>query len=189
MANGKAKGSEFEREICKYLSVWINGIEKPYIFWRSPSSGALATIAESMDASGDIIALRPEGKFLTDRFSLELKNGYPDADFEKHFKDTKNNTIEDFWKQCTRDARKVKKWSMLIFKKKGCQTIIGIESLISLLYFKDINLKSITLTFDKKDNLPSIIFYDFKQFFNTVTPKMIENISIIEEEKNEKRNI
>ena len=49
---GKAKGSAFEREVCKMLNVWLTGKEKPYVFWRSPSSGALATIhIENKDMS------------------------------------------------------------------------------------------------------------------------------------------
>lgn len=181
----KKKGSEFEREICKLLTVWVSGKVKPYIFWRSPSSGALATIASALDASGDIIALRPEGKFLTDRFSLELKNGYPDAQFEKHFKDTKNNIIEDFWKQCLRDAKKSNKWGMLIFKKKGCQPIVGVESLVNLMFLtKKISLRNLSLDFEK--DIPSITFFDFKQFFEKVTPEIIKGIPLIEVEKNEK---
>lgn len=175
MSNGKAKGSNFEREIAKSLSIWINGAEKPYVFWRSPSSGSLATIAESMDASGDLIALRPEGRFLTDRYSIEMKTGYPDADFHKHFKNNKNNIIEDFWKQCTRDAIKAKKWAMLIFRKKGYQPIIGVEK-ASISSTKISITASLTLCFEC--DLPEIIFYDFKKFVEAVTPEIIEHVSL-----------
>jgi len=175
MSNGKRKGSNFEREIAKTLSVWVNGESKPYVFWRSPSSGSLATIAESMDASGDLIALRPEGKFLTDRFSIELKTGYEDVDFMKHFKDNKNNIIEDFWKQCIRDARKANKYGMLIFRKKGYQPIIGIELIVNSLIKEVCNLpKSLVLLFE--NDTPAIVFYDFNQFFEKVKPEMIQTI-------------
>lgn len=177
MSNGKSKGSSYEREVAKVLTIWVNGIERPYCFWRSPSSGALQTIADSMDASGDLIALRPEGKFMMDRFSVELKTGYPDSDFMKHFKDNKNNTIEDFWKQCVRDARKAKRWAMLIFKKKGYQSIIGIEPAIVSTLKEMANLpKSLRLSFEC--DLPDVVFFDFKQFFDIVKPKMIESISL-----------
>jgi hypothetical protein len=33
MSNGKAKGSSWERDVCKFLSVWLTGQEKIiYIF-------------------------------------------------------------------------------------------------------------------------------------------------------------
>jgi len=46
MGSSKSKGSEFERQTCKDLSKWIQGTEKPYLFWREILSGGLATISE-----------------------------------------------------------------------------------------------------------------------------------------------
>lgn len=166
MANGKAKGSAWEREIAKALTMWVTGKEKPYVFWRSPSSGALATISQSLDTSGDIIAIRPEGKFLTDIYSIEAKNGYPAASFDKHLKKTKNNDIESFWKQCVSDAEKAGKMPMLIFKKKGCQPIVGIIADVG-------NLKYISLKFI---TLPTVRFYDFYNFLESVKPENIGSI-------------
>ena len=178
MSNGKAKGSGFEREIAKTLSIWVNGTPKPYVFWRSPSSGALATIAESMDASGDLIALRPEGKFLTDRFSIELKTGYEDVDLLKIFKSNKNNTLESFWNQCIRDAKKSNKYGMLIFRKKGYNVIVGIENIIVLMLKKQkIELpKSIIINFN--NDLPDMTIYSMDDFFNCIKTENIKKLDI-----------
>lgn len=172
MVNGKSKGSEYERQICKYLTKWISGMEKPYIFWRSPSSGSLATLGGSPDTSGDIIAIKDDGKWFTNIFSVELKNGYPDADFHKHFKDTKSNIIEDFWCQCITDAKLKNKKAMLIFKKKGLNSIVGIgEDVFNQL--KSFPNKYIKIKFN---DTPSIIFFDFEKFFEINKPDDIKKI-------------
>ena len=181
MANGKAKGSSWEREVAKFLTKWVTGKEKPYVFWRSPSSGALQTISEALDASGDIIALRDEGKFLTNMFSIELKTGYPQASFDKHLKDTKNNDIKGFWDQCLKDALKAKKRPMLIFRKKGLQPIVGIDPAINHFLGEHVDLLySVTLGFG--DETPRVIFYDMNLFFQ-IRPEVFINISRLNEVK------
>ena len=173
---GKAKGSGYEREIAKFLTKWITGSEKPYCFWRSPSSGALATISAAMDASGDIIPIRDEGKFLTNLFSIEIKTGYPHADFFQHFKDMKNDVIKAFWIQCCTDAKKADKYPMLIFKKSGLKPIIGINSITRAELSDGYTIlpKSMMIVYD--DGTQSIIFYDMESFFKVVTPEHIRKI-------------
>ena len=172
--NGKALGSSFERDIAKYLTKWVSGTVKPYIYWRSPGSGSLATISDALDVSGDIMCLRLEGKFLTDRFSIECKSGYPHANFHQHLKNTKNFQIKDFWIQCIHDATKANKQPLLIFKKKGLQPIVGIDCKLRTILKKQIKLpESITLRFD---DLTSVTFYDMIEFFNIVTPEIIEDL-------------
>lgn len=176
MANGKAKGSSWERFIAKSLTVWLTGQEKPYCYWRTPSSGALQTISGADSVSGDIVAIRPEGKFLTDIFSIEAKVGYPHADFFKHFKESRNE-IKDFWLQCVNDAKKSNKFPMLIFKKSGLKPIIGIDFVLHLGLSNDLLYsKSLTLSFD--DKTPSVVFFDMEMFFKIITPDMIKEIKI-----------
>lgn len=131
MANGKAKGSGYERDICKMLTVWLTGKDKPYVWWRSPSSGALATItAQNPNLTGDIISVLPEGGFLTDVFSIEIKVGYPKSSFNKFFSNAKNNEIEMFWKQATTDAGKSKKEPMLVYKKDRKEPLVFIREYV-----------------------------------------------------------
>lgn len=174
---GKAKGSGYEREVAKFLSRWITGKEKELVFWRSPSSGALCTISNVLETSGDLIAIKPEGEWFLKLFSVEIKTGYPHADFFQHFKDMKGDVIKEFWLQCQTDARKSKKYGMLIFKKKGLKPIVGIDSNMKELLLKNIYLlKSLMLAYD--DGTPDINFYDMEMFFNTVTPDMIRKFQL-----------
>lgn len=169
---GKAKGSAFEREVARKLTVWLTGQDKEYFFYRSPSSGAVATINEmNGDISGDIIAVKPEARALTSIFSIECKDGYPDAEIMKIFKNNKNDIIQEFWKQCITDARKANKQGMLIFKKKGFPIIVGIEDGTKISkVMKDKISKNVTISYDI---LPHIVFFEFDEFLNSLDKKII----------------
>jgi hypothetical protein len=169
-----AKGSAFERYVAKTLTFWLSGKEKPYIFWRSPGSGMIQTLSLCQEGmSGDIIAVKDEGKFFTNLISLEAKNGYRHADFHKHFKNIKNNEINDFWKQCIGDARKAGKWGMLIYRKKGHKVIIGLEKSVADCFDGLIKLRSLTLHFT--NDLPDAVFFDFEDFLSVIKPEDIKS--------------
>ena len=162
---GKAKGSSFEREVCKKLTLWVTGQDNPYVFWRSPSSGAVATISQSSNVCGDIIAIKEEGNFFTEIFSVECKDGYPDADMMKLFKNNKNDTIHEFWKQCINDARTADKEGMMIFRKKGYPIIVGIENHTFLAELMKSKIKKhIIVSYDSE--LPNIVFFEIDTFLS-----------------------
>lgn len=81
MAKSK-KGSKFERDMCKLLSLWFSHEERDDIFWRTAGSGARATVrmknkgVMTADSAGDISAIHPSGKALTRMCIFELKRGY-----------------------------------------------------------------------------------------------------------------
>lgn len=75
-----AKGSKFEREICKQLSRWWSHGQRDDIFWRSSISGGRATVRgrkglKTFGAYGDIAAVDPVGAPLLQLFTIELKCG------------------------------------------------------------------------------------------------------------------
>jgi hypothetical protein len=155
------KGGDFEREVSKCLTCWLTGKEKPYAFWRMPGTG-------------DIIALKPEAEFLTDKFTIELKTGYPQTSFWQHFGRVKNFNIEIFWRQCFDDSVKSNKHPMLIYRKKGRKSIVGISQWIADQL--KLNLPAITLTFTPEQKLPTLVFYDFNDFWEIVTPQRIKSL-------------
>lgn len=171
--SGKGKGSAWERDVCKHLSKWVQGTEKPYLFWRQPLSGGLATISElNRDLSGDIRSISPKSEWWP--FSVECKNGYPKTSFWQHFKNIKNFNIKMFWIQCLNDAEKANKYPMLVYKKKNNKAIVGINNTVNILLPPKLdNISSIQMNWN---DLESIIFYDFKDFFNIITPKNIKGL-------------
>lgn len=75
-----AKGANFERAICKQLSLWWTGGERDDVFWRSSQSGGRATMRArkgktTAGGNGDICALDPIGGPLLKVFTIELKRG------------------------------------------------------------------------------------------------------------------
>jgi len=169
------KGGDFEREVSKCLTCWLTGKEKPYAYWRMPGSGGLSTIhEENKNLTGDIVALLPEAEFLTSKFTLECKTGYPATSFWQHFGRVKNFNIEIFWRQSFDDAVKSSKHPMLIYRKKGRKPIVGVAQWIADQLMLD--LPTITLTFTQEQKLPILVFYDFNDFWEIVTPQKIKNL-------------
>jgi hypothetical protein len=78
---GHAKGAQFERDICKRMSLWWTGGERDDVFWRTPQSGGRATRRgqkgqKTFGHHGDIQAIDPIGRPLLDHMIFELKCGY-----------------------------------------------------------------------------------------------------------------
>jgi hypothetical protein len=74
------KGSEFERSICKQLSLWWTDGERDDVFWRTSQSGGRATQRskkgqKTYGSYSDIAAVDPIGEPLLKLFNIELKRG------------------------------------------------------------------------------------------------------------------
>ena len=120
---GHSKGADFERYICKKLSLWwTQDYDNPRddIFWRTAGSGARATMRSKRHMStcggyGDIMSIDPVGKDLTDACCFELKRGYS-PDLFAWFKKGSNDLIQA-WEQCVRSAKQAHaRFPVLIFK-------------------------------------------------------------------------
>ena len=173
-----AKGGEWERNVCKYLSKWINGTENPYVFWRGAGSGACFTKNNLVGDrfAGDIYPVRDEGRFLTDRFVLECKSGYKTATLDNHLKYNKKDFIREFWEQVVNDSIKTEKFPMLIFKKKGFPTPwLFISYDVYNKIKNNINsIRCVHIIYEKE--LPDMYGFEYKEFFSIVTPDVIKEI-------------
>lgn len=173
---GKSKGSNFEREISRRFTMWLTGQDKDLAFYRSPSSGAVATInSMNEDITGDIIAIKPEARVITSKFSIECKDGYPDIDTLKIFKNNKNDTLKSFWSQCIGDAKKANKNGMLIFRKKGYPILIGIENNINMAKLMKVKIDTYqTISFD--NSLPKLLIFELDTFLNNLDDLVLKQI-------------
>ena len=178
MANS-GKGSDFEREICKYLSKWIQGTEKPYIFWRGRGSGAMFTLDENAgdDFAGDIYLIRPEGKFFADTWATECKNGYPKTSIDYHLKNNKSDGIKDFWTQCCESATKTNRNPLLIYRKKGIKPIfVGIDEYVYIKlrdYIK--KFRFIHINYPETE-LSDLYMVGIDDFFDAITPNIVKEV-------------
>lgn len=75
------KGSKFERDVCKKLSLWWTNGSNDAIFWRTSQSGGRATTRaklgkETKNSHADVWATDPIGQPFLDVVTIEVKRGY-----------------------------------------------------------------------------------------------------------------
>lgn len=75
------KGSPYERELCRKLSLWWTGGKRDDVFWRSSTSGAMATTRgkkgkKTEGHASDISSTHPSSAAFTDLLAIEAKRGY-----------------------------------------------------------------------------------------------------------------
>lgn len=139
-----SKGSKFEREICKLLSLWWTDNKRDDIFWRTSGSGARAktrskTNRDTFGQYGDIQATDPIGQPLIDLCSIELKKGYSKHTFADLLDRNDSHAVqvyEGFILQAMQDSKnaKAKYWLLIAGRDRR-------ENLICMPYsfFKAIN--------------------------------------------------
>ena len=131
---GKRKGSAFERQICKSLSLWVTNGKRSDCFWRSAMSGGRATVAfkntnEILRVAGDICATAPEGFELCERYYFELKH-YRNIGLESFFLYNKG-PIAGWWKETKRQAAKYSREPVLIAKGNNIPILIVTQRILS----------------------------------------------------------
>lgn len=120
--NGKQKGSDFERQICKALSLWVSNGKSIDLYWRSAMSGGRATVKRGqVRQAGDITAVAPEGHVLTDVFFIECK-AYKTLTLDCFIK--WKGTLIDFWDVAVNEAHKYGKIPMLIVKRNNWPILV-----------------------------------------------------------------
>jgi len=134
--SGNAKGSNFERVICRALSMWWTNGQRDDVFWRTSGSGGMATNRFARGKStfgqqGDIQAVDPIGQPVMDAICFELKVGYgkwsvmdildvPERGAEQMF--------EKFLKQAYEEMRHGgRKWMVLITKRDQRDPLVFFE--------------------------------------------------------------
>lgn len=128
-----SKGSSFEREISKQLSLWWTKGASDSVFWRSAMSGGRATVRAKVGKNtnymaGDICAIDPIGAPLIESTVIELKRGYSKwcvLDLIDG-KDPKKATLGQFLTQVEEECKQAKvKNFLLICKRDGrCPIVV-----------------------------------------------------------------
>jgi hypothetical protein len=133
---GKAKGAQFERDVCKELSLWVSGHAREDLFWRSAMSGGRATVAgrkgkHLASQAGDISSVDPLGGNFISKFYVECKF-YKDLDFRGLI--TGKGKLVEFWETTKTEALCYHKHPLLIAKQNkmpvlACLTRSGLAQL------------------------------------------------------------
>lgn len=184
---GNIKGSDFERQICKELSLWWTQNDpegvKDNIFWRTAGSGARATQRnkKGLDSnmfSGDIGLLDSKGKDFLKYCVVEIKRGYSlQFDLLNYLDGTKSEGILfKFWDKICNDGIKLNKEPLLILKRDRKNTCIMFHTyLMSQIenYSGTFSSKKIIIEHDFTDSMKEshkIIILSFLKFLDWAKP-------------------
>lgn len=111
--NPKDKGSTYERKISRLLSLWWSQGKDPDVFWRSVSSGAMATNRSKQGKStnaayGDITTLSPTGEPFLRTFTVELKK-YGNLDMMSLIDSRSTGLFGKFWEKLVKECDEANK--------------------------------------------------------------------------------
>ena len=125
MKNPHNKGSAFERDVAKQLSLAVTNGSDAFIFARrSGSGGAGRDKSGASGITGDIFADKPEGNPLTDQVSIECKF-YKDLTRGLwNYISGKPSKVDEFIAQAKEDGDVGKKSWMLIMKCNNMSVIV-----------------------------------------------------------------
>lgn len=121
-----AKGGQFERMLCKDLSLWWTGGEDESCFWRTSMSGGRSTVRhrkgkQTRGHCGDICSTDHEGAPLTDLVTIEAKRGISKAtihDLLDKKADAKQQTYEEWCYQALNAAARAKtRYWMIVHRR------------------------------------------------------------------------
>lgn len=116
------KGQENERELCKIFSRWWTEGERDDIFWRTPGSGARASVRTRLGKNpqqgfGDMLAEDPSGQVLVDCCFFEFKKGYPGISLIDCIASRQRKPILiQFLEKLEEEAKEAGKWPVLVFQ-------------------------------------------------------------------------
>jgi len=173
MANPKEIGNRFERKIAKDLTVWASGKEKPLWYWKIGSSGAQATITHDIDSKmiGDIVAIHPDGMFLTDICAIELKND-KSMNMLDFITDRKRKPLREAWDKIYTQATDAGRFPLLIYHRYNS----SYDYLIMSIRFHNLLTAWVGEQFiDTSFRLNSELYItNFQHFLNVVSPEIIK---------------
>jgi len=179
------KGSAFEREICKKLSLWWSDGERDDIFWRTSGSGARATTRRKQGKrtryeSGDISFRDPVGKLFVDFFLLELKRGYSAgiSVLDLIDKGTGKKPLLLQWQEKLEKEREAiqRSWTLIIFRRNNRRTCLLMDiELYKLLEGECGGFNSDAIFIDRITFRWVII--SLADFFDWVSPSTVKELS------------
>lgn len=128
------KGSQYERDISRKLSLWWSQGAADDWFWRTDTSGGRATTRAksglaTANAVGDLSSRTEEGALLLREYVIEIKRGYNDIEILPLL-DKDNNKSNHFvvwWKKLTGEAQATQRKPLLIFRRDRAQACIVIN--------------------------------------------------------------
>ncbi len=189
------KGEDFEREQCRYLSMWWTEGRRDDVFWRNRRRITYKD-PSGKHQLGDVMSMDPEGLPLVETFNIELKRGYSKTRKGKRVKNvpwdvldlidyitsSERNVFLEFWRQTLDDARLSNRSPMLIFKRDYHSPVVCVDlkTLHSFSPFLGAPPKIYIVVSIEEDKL---FLFREDEFFSWLTPDIVKIIYTVNEGK------
>ncbi len=186
-----SKGSAFEREVCKRLSMWYSKGASPDWFWRTSNSGGRATVASRKRSykggHGDIGATCSEGESLTKLCCFELKRGYPMATSHELLDNPSGGQWKKFILQAKAQAKKsgCPHWVLITKRDRKKILITSTWDFFDWAFDENSFPDNEIRVHDKKGTTASMLFEDF---LSAARPEIFHQESIIRQQGKGKNN-
>jgi hypothetical protein len=182
------KGSDFERQQCRQLSLWWTEGKRDDVFWRNRTRST----SKSPDAShqlGDIVAVDPIGAPFTALFNVELKRGYSKTKAGKKVKnipwdlldliDGRGNpwgsVLIKFWEQVETDAILSGRYPLLIFRRDYHQPAVCLAKRCYLSWEKYCGFGfSLKIEVEGLHLNDPLVLFSYDEFFTWLTPDAVK---------------
>ncbi len=183
----KTKANDFERKICKQLSLWWSDYKDDDVFYRTASSGGRATTRArkgkkaSANQCGDVGATGQEGEAFTKVFTTEIKRGYNRFTIQDCLDRADRAAVQVYQKwidqaEESREAANSLGW-LIIVRRKQRKTLAILPTEMLLRCGVMLNPPYITLNAPHKEGANGIVLLHLKSFLDKVTPKMIKELA------------
>ncbi len=188
-----AKGSSFERRVCRRLSEWWDPSADDVLFWRTAGSGGRATVRRKTGRktntahAGDIAALGENGAELTRLIAWELKCGYQSATIHQLLDRPKSAAVqhyEEWIGQAVASARAANApyWAVVHDRSRRETVMLAPVMLFEVLdCFPSLRNPVFRLALDDRwtgrTEPLRLVCCHFEAFLNAVTPARIRRVS------------
>lgn len=191
------KGGQFERAICKELSLWWTDNKRDDIFWRTAGSGARATVRSktgrrTRNQYGDVQATDRCGQPLIDLCTIEIKKGYGNKSYFDLIDKLPNETKQPYRKfiiqAIDQHLEAETEWWLLITKRNRKETLITMPWGLKKEIVKETNsrinkcIPSISIIFNLKESKQKypirekIFITTLKEFFFRVSSNSMKDL-------------
>lgn len=129
------KGADYERGVCRRLSLWVSGYTREDVYWRSAMSGGRATVKSRTHRKrvrdfsahgGDIAATHELGHALTSEFFIDSKF-YKGFRFDTYIHGGAGE-FAPVWVDDLEKAKLVRKQLMVIIKANRMADLVFLTS-------------------------------------------------------------
>lgn len=131
-----AKGSQFEKDVCKAFSLWITNNKRDDIFYKTSGSGGRATHRQKQNkttafSAGDMSFNDILGRRLIEYFLVEIKRGYNNkmkvmSLIDKTIKG-EPSIVKWFKKGEVERKQNNRRATIIIFRRDYCKTVIALK--------------------------------------------------------------